>query len=32
MWLGKEELLTWRPQSDVAKHYPAAAPAPESRH
>ena len=23
MWLGKEELLTWRPQSDVAKHYPA---------
>jgi NADH-quinone oxidoreductase subunit I len=32
MWLGKEELLTWRPQSDVAKHYPAAAPAPVGNH
>ena len=32
MWLGKEELLTWRPQSDVAKHYPAVAPAPEGHH
>ena len=29
MWLGKEELLTWHPQSDVAKHYPAAPPAPQ---
>ncbi len=30
MWIGKEELLTWRPQKDVAKPYPpkgAAAPA-----
>jgi NADH-quinone oxidoreductase subunit I len=24
MWLGKEELLTWKPQSDVAKRYPPA--------
>ena len=24
MWLGKEELLNWRPQSDVAKRYPQA--------
>ncbi len=32
MWLGKEELLTWRPQSDVAKHYPATPPAPEEHH
>jgi len=32
MWLGKEELLTWRPQSDVAKHYPATAPTPEEHH
>ena len=32
MWLGKEELLTWRPQSDVAKHYPATAPSPEEHH
>ena len=23
MWLGKEELLTWHPQRDVAKPYPA---------
>ena len=23
MWLGLEELLTWNPQSDVAKPYPA---------
>jgi NADH-quinone oxidoreductase subunit I len=23
MWLGKEELLTWQPQRDVAKPYPA---------
>jgi NADH-quinone oxidoreductase subunit I len=22
MWIGKEELLTWKPQSDVAKRYP----------
>jgi NADH-quinone oxidoreductase subunit I len=28
MWLGKEELLTWRPQSDVAKHYAAPVAAP----
>ncbi len=27
MWLGKEELLTWKPQSDVAKPYP---PAPDA--
>ncbi len=25
MWLGREELLTWNPQRDVAKAYPAAA-------
>ena len=25
MWLGLEELLTWNPQRDVAKPYPAAA-------
>ncbi|MCU0805012.1 MAG: NADH-quinone oxidoreductase subunit I [Burkholderiales bacterium] len=25
MWLGKEELLGWKPQSDVAKPYPAKA-------
>jgi NADH-quinone oxidoreductase subunit I len=24
MWLGKEELLTWQPQRDVAKPYPPA--------
>jgi hypothetical protein len=24
MWLGKEELLTWKPQRDVAKPYPPA--------
>jgi NADH-quinone oxidoreductase subunit I len=24
MWLGKEELLTWHPLSDVAKPYPTA--------
>jgi NADH-quinone oxidoreductase subunit I len=24
MWLGKEELLTWQPRSDVAKPYPPA--------
>jgi NADH-quinone oxidoreductase subunit I len=24
MWLGKEELLTWNPQRDVAKPYPPA--------
>ena len=24
MWLGKEELLAWKPQSDVAKPYPPA--------
>jgi NADH-quinone oxidoreductase subunit I len=26
MWLGKEELLKWQPQGDVAKPYP---PAPK---
>jgi len=26
MWIGMDELLTWNPQSDVAKPYPAAAP------
>jgi NADH-quinone oxidoreductase subunit I len=26
MWLGKEELLAWQPQSDVAKPYPPAPP------
>ena len=26
MWLTREELLTWKPQSDVAKPYPAAGP------
>jgi len=25
MWIGKEELLSWKPQSDVAKKYPKAA-------
>jgi NADH-quinone oxidoreductase subunit I len=25
MWIGKEELLSWKPQSDVAKRYPKAA-------
>ena len=28
MWLGKEELLQWQPQRDVAKPYPAAGAAP----
>jgi formate hydrogenlyase subunit 6/NADH:ubiquinone oxidoreductase subunit I len=28
MWLGKDELLTWHPKSDVAKPYP---PRSESR-
>jgi NADH-quinone oxidoreductase subunit I len=33
MWLGKEELLTWQPQSDVAKPYPANPPRwPGERH
>ena len=27
MWLGKDELLAWHPQKDVAKPYP---PAPTS--
>jgi NADH-quinone oxidoreductase subunit I len=27
MWIGKEELLTWQPQRDVAKPYPVTAPA-----
>jgi hypothetical protein len=26
MWLGKEELLEWQPQADVAKPYPPAPP------
>jgi hypothetical protein len=26
MWLGKEELLQWKPQADVAKPYPPAPP------
>ena len=26
MWLGREELLAWQPQSDVAKPYPPAPP------
>jgi len=26
MWLGLEELLSWNPQRDVAKPYPAATP------
>jgi NADH-quinone oxidoreductase subunit I len=25
MWIGKEELLGWQPQRDVAKPYPVAA-------
>ena len=28
MWLGLEEMLTWQPQSDVAKPYPPAGGAP----
>jgi NADH-quinone oxidoreductase subunit I len=28
MWLGREELLSWQPQSDVAKPYPPAPKAP----
>ena len=29
MWLGKEELLNWRPQDDVAKPYPVAGRGPD---
>ena len=29
MWLGREELLAWQPQSDVAKPYPPAPKAPQ---
>lgn len=29
MWIGREELLAWQPQRDVAKPYPAKAAAPE---
>lgn len=29
MWLGREELLSWQPQSDVAKPYPPAPKAPQ---
>ena len=31
MWLGREELLNWQPQSDVAKPYPAGPAADGSR-
>ena len=29
MWLGKEELLNWQPQDDVAKPYPVAGRGPD---
>lgn len=29
MWLGREELLAWQPQADVAKPYPPAPKAPQ---
>jgi NADH-quinone oxidoreductase subunit I len=32
MWIGKEELLSWKPQSDVAKKYPTAAARPGGGH
>jgi NADH-quinone oxidoreductase subunit I len=32
MWIGKEELLTWKPQSDVAKRYPKPAQRPAGEH
>lgn len=31
MWLGKEELLDWQPQRDVAKPYPVASEAAGGR-
>ena len=31
MWLGKDELLTWHPLSDVAKPYPGAPARDKSR-
>jgi NADH-quinone oxidoreductase subunit I len=31
MWITKDELLNWNPRSDVAKPYPAAGDAPQSR-
>ena len=32
MWIAKEELLTWNPQSDVAKQYPKPAQRPAGGH
>jgi NADH-quinone oxidoreductase subunit I len=32
MWIGKEELMGWKPQSDVAKRYPKAAQRLEGGH
>jgi NADH-quinone oxidoreductase subunit I len=32
MWIGKEELMSWKPQSDVAKRYPKASARLEGGH
>ena len=32
MWIGKEELMSWKPQSDVAKRYPKASTRLEGGH
>jgi hypothetical protein len=32
MWIGKEEMMSWKPQSDVAKRYPKASARVEGGH